>query len=88
MGVNVPVDFRIGDVVRLRKSHPCGSFDWTVVRIGADIGLECTKCHRRVLLSRSVVERRLKSFLSRSAAAEPFGGAQTLNPPDAPPESI
>jgi hypothetical protein len=80
----VPVDFRIGDVVRLRKSHPCGSFDWTVVRIGADIGLQCVKCGRRVLLSRSVVERRLKSFLSRPPTAEPFGGAETLDPPQAP----
>jgi hypothetical protein len=78
----VPVDFRIGDVVRLRKPHPCGSFDWTVVRIGADIGLQCTKCGRRVLLSRSVVERRLKNLLSHSSTAEPFGGAQTLDPPE------
>ena len=80
----MPVDFHIGDVVRLRKPHPCGSFDWSVTRIGADIGLHCTKCGRRVLLSRSVVERRLKTFLSRSPTAEPFGGAQTLDPPEAP----
>ena len=54
------VDIKVGDVVRLRKAHPCGSYEWEVVRVGTDIGLECLKCHRRVLLERSAFERRLK----------------------------
>jgi len=53
-------DVRIGDVVRLRKPHPCGSYEWEVVRVGVDIGLKCLKCQRRVLLPRSTFERRLK----------------------------
>ncbi len=61
-------DFRLGDVVRLRKPHPCGSFDWTIVRLGADIGLRCLKCNHRVLLDRAVLERRLKEFVSRGQA--------------------
>ena len=60
-----PIEFRMGDVVRLRKPHPCGSFDWKVVRLGADLGLRCLKCDHRVLLPRSTVERRLKEFVSR-----------------------
>ncbi|MSQ23372.1 MAG: DUF951 domain-containing protein [Chloroflexi bacterium] len=82
-----PVDFHIGDVIRLRKPHPCKGFDWTVVRIGADIGLHCTTCGRRVLLSRSVVERRLKSFVARPDFHEPFDGADALRglEPLAPP---
>lgn len=60
-----PVPFYIDDVVRLRKPHPCGSHDWLVVRIGADIGLRCLTCGRRVLLPRRTLERRLKAFVSR-----------------------
>ena len=74
----MPVDFRIGDVVRLRKPHPCGSYDWAVVRIGADIGLRCLKCSHRVLLARRDVERRLKTFLSRSPHPDPFARAETF----------
>jgi hypothetical protein len=65
------VDFRMGDVVRLRKPHPCGSFQWEVVRLGADIGLRCLTCGRRVLLERSVLEKRLKTFLSRGTEQPP-----------------
>jgi hypothetical protein len=57
----------VGDVVRLRKPHPCGSTDWTVTRIGADIGLKCLGCGRVVMLPRRTVERRLKSFVSRGS---------------------
>lgn len=62
-----PVDFRIGDTLQLRKPHPCGGFTWNVVRLGADIGLNCETCGRRVLLPRTTVERRMKKFLSRGA---------------------
>ena len=66
-----PTRFLLGDVVRLRKPHPCGSFDWTVVRLGADIGLRCNHCQRRVLLPRRTLERRLKSFLERGPDPAP-----------------
>lgn len=65
MALKEPVPFYIDDVVRLRKPHPCGGFEWTVVRLGADIGLVCTTCSRRVLLPRRELERRLKAFVSR-----------------------
>jgi hypothetical protein len=64
------VPFALGDVVRLKKAHPCGGFDWQVVRLGADIGLKCLTCGRRVLLPRREVERRLKSFVSRNVPIE------------------
>jgi len=51
----------LNDVVRLRKPHPCGGTEWTVVRVGADIGLKCATCGRRVLLTRREFERRLAS---------------------------
>ncbi len=65
MVLKEPVPFFIDDVMRLRKPHPCGGFDWTVVRLGADIGLVCTTCGRRVLLPRRELERRLKAFIQR-----------------------
>jgi len=59
------MQFEIGDRLRLRKPHPCGSYDWQVVRLGADIGLRCEQCGRRILLPRSEVERRTKQTLPR-----------------------
>ena len=59
------MQFELGDRLRLRKPHPCGNYDWVVVRLGADIGLSCEKCGRRVLLPRSEVERRTKQKLPR-----------------------
>jgi hypothetical protein len=61
----------MGDVVRLRKPHPCGGYEWKVVRMGADIGLECLLCGRRILLPRRVLARRLIAIL-------PEEGDQTL----------
>ena len=63
-----PLEIVVGDVVRLRKPHPCGSFEWTVVRVGADIGLRCHGCSRKVMLARRDVEKRLKTFVSRGPA--------------------
>ena len=59
------MEIKLGDVVRLKKKHPCGSYEWRVVRLGADIGIECLKCDRHVLLQRGVFERRVKAFISR-----------------------
>ena len=56
-------ELKLDDVVRMRKSHPCGSTDWKVVRLGADIGVVCQGCGRRVLLSRRKLARRVKMIL-------------------------
>ncbi|GAC1629159.1 MAG: DUF951 domain-containing protein [Chloroflexota bacterium] len=65
------VEFRVGDIVQLRKPHPCGGYVWQVVRLGADIGVTCNTCGRRVLLPRSTLERRVKRFVERGPAIEP-----------------
>ena len=57
------MEIGVGDVVRLRKRHPCGSYEWQVVRLGADIGIKCRGCNRRVLLERRDFERRVKEFV-------------------------
>ena len=59
------LELALGDVVQFRKAHPCGGDTWRIVRLGADIGLRCQTCERRVLLPRSRLERRLKRFVSR-----------------------
>jgi hypothetical protein len=59
-------DLQLNDILRLRKPHPCGSLEWKVVRLGADIGLECLRCGRRVLLPRRELARRIKTRLSNS----------------------
>ena len=61
------MEIRVGDVVRLKKKHPCGNDEWQVVRVGADIGIKCQKCHRRVLVERGVFERRVKGFHSKGS---------------------
>ncbi len=60
----MPLDIHLGDVLELRKPHPCGSRRWQVFRLGADIGLCCLGCQRRVLLERRTLERRLKTKVS------------------------
>ncbi len=60
----------LGDTVRLRKPHPCGSHEWTVVRVGADIGLKCCQCERRILLTRREFERRLERVISQASAGK------------------
>ena len=59
----------LGDVVRLRRAHPCGGSTWLVDRLGADIGLRCQTCSRHVLLERRALEARLVDFVSRGDAA-------------------
>ncbi len=61
------VDLAIDDVLRLRKAHPCGSHEWRVVRLGADIGLLCGGCGHRILMDRLDVERRYLAHVSHGA---------------------
>lgn len=76
-------DLGLGDRVRLRKPHPCGSYEWRVVRLGADIGLKCLVCGRRVLLSRSEVEKRIKMIIERgSGSAGPASQTPTMTVSD------
>ena len=60
----MPMKLAVGDTVRLRKPHPCGGFEWCIIRIGADIGLRCLTCGRRVLTPRSKIEKRIKTIVS------------------------
>ena len=63
------LELLVGDVVRLRRPHPCGGATWLIDRLGADIGLRCQGCSRHVLLERRALERRLAEFVSRGDPA-------------------
>lgn len=65
-----PLELVVGDVLELRKPHPCGSHTWTVTGLGADIRLKCVGCGRRVLLPRRTLEKRVKRFVARGPAVE------------------
>jgi hypothetical protein len=52
-----------GEVYRMRRQHPCGGWEWKVVRTGADIGMECLTCKRRVLVERRRFESRVKALV-------------------------
>ena len=71
-------DLQLKDHLRLKKPHPCGSYEWTVIRLGADIGLECKGCQHRVLLTRRELVKRLKANLTKHE--EQDNSSQTLAP--------
>ena len=67
-------EIRLMDVVQMRKAHPCGSDQWTVIRVGADIKIKCLGCGRIVMLDRAVFLKRRKKVLSQGPVPE----AETL----------
>jgi len=76
------VKLYVGDVVRTRKAHPCGSDQWEIIRLGADVRIRCVGCGRSVLMPRVKLERRIRQFVRRAAPpdsspappADPQGG--------------
>jgi hypothetical protein len=61
-------EIKMGDYVRLRKPHPCGSYEWRIVRIGVDIGLVCLGCDHRILLPRGKFNKRFKAHIPPPAS--------------------
>lgn len=59
----MPLEIALNDRVKLRKQHPCGGDEWTVTRLGADIGLKCDTCGRYILIPRRELEKRMKMKL-------------------------
>ena len=54
------MQFETGDIIRLKKKHPCGSFEWEVLRVGADFRLKCLGCGHQIMIARKLVEKNLK----------------------------
>jgi hypothetical protein len=55
--------FNLGDIVQMKKPHPCGTNAWKVIRMGADIRIKCTGCEHSVMIPRLEFERKMKKVL-------------------------
>lgn len=61
----MPKIFNMGDIVQMKKMHPCGTDKWEIIRMGADIKIKCTGCGRIIMLPRSKFEKDIKKVLSQ-----------------------
>ena len=57
-------EYSIGTILRLKKKHPCGGYDWVVTRLGADIKIKCLTCDRSVLIPRITLNKRIKKIVT------------------------
>ena len=62
----MPISYEIGDIVRLKKQHPCGSSEWEILRVGADFRLKCMGCGRQVMAERRMVEKNARNLKKKS----------------------
>lgn len=56
------MDIQVGDIVKLKKQHPCGSYEWQVLRIGADFRLKCLGCEHQIMVPRKTIEKSVKEI--------------------------
>lgn len=56
------MDIQVGNIVRLKKQHPCGSYEWQVLRIGADFRLKCIGCGHQIMIPRKTLEKSIKEI--------------------------
>lgn len=61
LGVGL-MKFDVGQIVKLKKKHPCGSFEWEILRVGADFRLKCLGCDHQVMLPRTTVEKNMRGL--------------------------
>lgn len=64
------VNYEVGDVVKLKKSHPCGSSQWEILRVGADFRLKCMGCGRQIMVPRRLVEKNTRGILKKEEQQE------------------
>jgi hypothetical protein len=61
--IALPKELHVGDIVKMKKKHPCGSDEWEILRVGMDIRIKCLKCGRMVLMPRAKFEKSIKKIL-------------------------
>ncbi|MBA4685744.1 MAG: DUF951 domain-containing protein [Candidatus Galacturonibacter soehngenii] len=64
--MDVKHNYEVGDVVKLKKKHPCGSFEWEILRVGADFRLKCLGCAHQVMIARKLVEKNTKELRKKA----------------------
>ena len=65
--------FDVGDIIKMKKAHPCGSHEWEILRTGADFRLKCMGCGHQIMVSRKLVEKNTRQITKK---AQPDGGVQ------------
>ncbi|HJB17919.1 MAG TPA: DUF951 domain-containing protein [Candidatus Bariatricus faecipullorum] len=60
------LNYEVGDTVRLKKKHPCGSFEWEILRVGADFRLKCAGCGHQIMIPRKQVEKNTKELRKKA----------------------
>jgi len=58
----MPLEVQVGDIIKLKKQHPCGSKEWEVLRIGADFRLKCRGCGHQIMIARKLVEKNIREI--------------------------
>ena len=58
------MNFEVGQIIKMKKQHPCGTNEWEIVRVGADFRLKCKGCNHQVMLARKLVEKNFKGFIT------------------------
>ena len=56
------LNYEVGDIIKLKKPHPCGSSEWEILRVGADFRLKCTGCGHHIMVARRLVEKNTKGL--------------------------
>ena len=65
------MNFEVGDVVKLKKQHPCGSHEWEILRVGADFRLKCCGCGHQIMIARRIVEKNAKEIHKKTSKIRP-----------------
>lgn len=60
------MEFQIGQIIKMKKQHPCGENSWEIIRVGAEFRLRCTGCSHQVTLARKQVEKNFKGFIKNA----------------------
>ena len=58
--------FAVGDIIRMKKPHPCGTYEWEILRVGADFRLKCTRCGHQVMVPRKLVEKNTREIRKKA----------------------
>ena len=58
--------FAVGDIIRMKKPHPCGTYEWEILRVGADFSLKCTGCGHQVMVPRKLVEKNTREIRKKA----------------------
>lgn len=73
--------YEVGDIVKLKKPHPCGSSEWEILRIGADFRLKCMGCGHQVMMTRPIVEKSARGLTKKDVKAAETDHGQIANGP-------